>query len=137
MTLYDQIEAIRQLTHRYCAGVDNAEMATLLDTFATDATLDHSAMGIEKMSGHDELRAGYKTIFERLRESTVVHMVTNHLIELVDDQHARGSCYFTGTVQGADGSVRSSTGRYDDTYLRTDQGWRIHSRTTVPLVRQV
>lgn len=121
------IEEIRQLCYRYAWGWDTGDLDMVLGVFTADAVWDESEAGIEKCTGHAEIRDA----FDRLRpliSGGAMHPVTNHMIDFIDDDHATATCYFMGDARTPDGGKASAHGAFEDRYVRREGRWRISSR---------
>ena len=127
MTRADDIEDIRQLTYKYFWGWDIDDVDVATEVFTVDGTHDETALGSYKVRGHDELRANFAKYRPTMTHS--FHMVGNHIIELDDTDHAHGTSYFDGVAVLRDGTEVSGKHAFVDTYVRTDAGWRIATRT--------
>ena len=120
-------EAIRDLVARYNAYGDSGLFDPMMDLFTTDAALE---LEDRTYRGRDDIRAMFASVPERSSEggtrppAYLRHCTATHQIDLVDDDHATGRCYF---------SVLSSIGldhwgRYLDGYRRVDGAWRFARR---------
>ena len=117
------IEAIRQLKHRYCglcdAGYDADPLAAL---FTEDAVWDGGPIGMHE--GREAIRRFFQGSPNRV--PWALHMVTNPIIE-VDGDTATGQWYLweplVYALPGGDQAWWMSA-RYDDRYRRTPDGWK-------------
>lgn len=132
MARQDDIEDIRQVTYRYFWGWDTDDVESVVSSFTEDAVHDESALGIDVVNGHGELRAMFAKLQPNLRHS--FHPVTNHMIEFADDDHASGICYFDGQAISVEGIHITAKAYFDDSYVRTTHGWRIAARKLHPLM---
>jgi hypothetical protein len=100
----------------------------LLALFTEDAFVDHVVVG--EIHG----KAALAAYFDAKDTSTVSqHVTTNVLIDVVDQDHARGASYWTAYVSPpaplpAPMSGPVSAGGYNDTFIRTPAGWKFHTR---------
>ena len=118
-------EQIRDLVARYNAYGDSGRFEDLLRLFAPDAQL---TVGSERYIGRDAIEAMFRDAASSARSIAVTrvrHFVATHQIDLVDEGHARGRCYFQVlTDRGLD-----HWGRYLDDYAADAGGWRFAIRT--------
>ena len=119
-------ESIRDLVARYNANGDRGPFHQVMELFAPDAVMEIE--GEAPKVGHDEIR----TIFTGAAGGAdwgahpvyLRHMTGTHQIDLVDEAHATGRCYyFVLTAIGLD-----HWGRYLDEYRVVDGRWRFARR---------
>ena len=113
-------EEIRQLASRYALATDSRDLDALVALFVADVQVGDAF-------GRDALRASFAA---QLREVGVtILFVGNHVIDLDDDDHARGVVYCMGEVQDGDRWIRQAI-QYRDRYERRNGEWlfvrRIH-----------
>lgn len=119
-------ESIRDLVARYNSYGDSGRIDQMLDLFAPDAVLDIDG---ELHEGVDAIRSVFTGTVERTAGAEagpayLRHGTSTHQIDLVDDTHATGRCYFfVLTTVGLD-----HWGRYVDRYVVIDGAWRFASR---------
>lgn len=117
------VEAIKQLKHRYCSYCDDSYDADKLTSlFTDDAVWDGGPIGTHH--GREAIRAFFKGSSKRV--SFALHMVMNPVIEVKDDR-ASGNWYLWQPLVYAfkDGEQAYwLSGRYDDRYLRQADGWK-------------
>ena len=118
-------EEIRDVVVRYNANGDTGRFAQVIELFADDAVMD---LGDGRLfSGKDEII----TIFTGARDgwsheqpTYLRHMTATHQIDVIDEAHATGRCYFQVlTAVGLD-----HWGRYVDEYKTVDGRWRFARR---------
>lgn len=119
-------EAIRDTLGRYSMAVDSGNFEPLRDVFHPGASL--SIQGGGPLVGIDAilhaLRGGSKTGAAFRDGRFQRHHLTSSLIELIDDNSARGEHYvLVITELGIDHS-----GRYVDRYVRDGERWLIGHR---------
>jgi len=119
-------ESIRDLVARYNANGDSGRFDQVLELFAPDAVME--IVGEEPKVGHDEIRTIFTGAKDRAewgdRPVYLRHMTGTHQIDLVDETHATGRCYyFVITAIGLD-----HWGRYLDEYRVVDGAWRFARR---------
>jgi hypothetical protein len=125
--------AIIDLTIAYCWALDTRQWDALDDVFATDVTAELAA---PLMHGVEAIKARVARALVPLDDSQ--HMVTNHQI-VIDGVRATCRCYLHAQhvrhgVEGGDNFVIG--GRYEDTLVRTANGWRISHRRLVSMWRE-
>jgi len=128
---HDALEDIRRLTFEYARAVDGQDLEGVVALFTEDALWDARGFGMPEMKGRDDIRAFYTSIFENVAHCA--HLTLNHLVE-VDGDTATGHVYIHALAVARDGTRSESIGYYDDTYVRTDSGWRFSSRAAQPLL---
>lgn len=125
-------EQIRRLTHEYSWAIDNFRLEELLGLFVEDAVFDLRGFGAPDESvGREAVRATFAALIDSL--SGCVHLTMNHLID-VDGDTATGTIYCHAFVVNADGSRADNLALYEDTYIRTRDGWKFSSRSAKPLL---
>jgi SnoaL-like domain len=121
-------EQIRELVTRYNSNGDTGRFGDVLDQFAPDAVMEFEG---RTYRGRGEI----ETIFTGTSERTehggsreyLRHMTSTHQIDLIDESHAGGRCYFQVlTSTGLD-----HWGRYLDEFRVVDDRWRISHRRVV------
>ncbi|WP_455357291.1 nuclear transport factor 2 family protein [Streptomyces sp. SYSU K217416] len=127
----DQL-ALRRLVDTYAFALDGRDASGFTEIFVPEGRLvAHQPDGalMWERSGAQELVKMFDdlSVFDR-----TFHLVANHVAE-VDGDTATGTTYCLAHHYTA-GSVGSSTDlvvpvRYEDTYARTADGWRIVTRT--------
>jgi len=120
--------AIVRLTHDYCWALDTGDYEALRQVFTPDCT---ARLG-GNQSNVDEVIARVSAALGPLDDSQ--HMVSTHQIRRWDDGTVTGRCYLHAQhilagVAGGDQYIVA--GRYEDRYVRTDEGWRIAERELV------
>lgn len=125
--------AITDLTIAYGWALDTGEWAALDDVFAHDATAE---LGTPVLLDLDGIKQRVRSVLEPLDDSQ--HIVTNHQI-IVDGNTATCRSYLHAQhvrhgVPGGDNLVVG--GRYEDTLVRTVDGWRISHRKLVTMWRE-
>lgn len=119
-------EAIRDLVARYNAYGDGGLLDRMIDLFVDDAVLE---VGDDRYEGKEAIRGLFSGTVDRSAGATggptyVRHGTTTHQIDLVDDGHATGRCYFTVLTRiGLD-----HWGRYLDEYRVVAGEWRFACR---------
>ena len=135
MTLDDLLarESIRDLVTRYNSYGDTGRFEPLWGLFA-----DHIVMTISTTAGERTTYDGLervKTVFtganarvgdrpESAGPKYIRHFTATHQIDLVDETHATGRCYFAVLMH----SGLDHWGRYIDRYVRIDGNWKFEER---------
>ena len=127
-------ESIRDLVARYNANGDAGRVPQVLELFAPDAMMELGDPGSSTLhTGLDEIALIFTGTKDRwTAEATdrgappyVRHCVSTHQIDLRDENHATGRCYFFVIMHhGLD-----HWGRYVDEYGVVDGQWRFTRRT--------
>ncbi|MFD4254423.1 nuclear transport factor 2 family protein [Amycolatopsis thermoflava] len=126
----DQHDIIRA-TNTYALGLDTFDPALALSAFADGAVWDATAVGLERYEGLSRIREFFEGDAKAIARQC--HILTNHLVEFVDDDHARGTNYVYSEGETTAGATFKAIALNRDTYVRTDDGWRIESRVISPL----
>lgn len=116
-------EAIRQLVARYALALDSRDVPTLAGLFVDDVRVGNGQVGRDALA----------TWFDRiLRPYTITfHLIGNHMIDLVDGDHATGVLYCRQEHQvGGEWIVMPL--QYWDRYERRDGEWYFRSRSIHP-----
>jgi len=109
-------EEIRQLASRYAVALDARDLGTLVALFVDDVQVGRSS------TGHDALRANFDAQLQPL--GVTVLQVTNHVIDVLDADHATGivSCHAQIDVdRPATRKVQAI--QYHDDYERRSGRW--------------
>jgi len=111
-------QEIQQLASRYALHLDARDLDALVGLFVPDVRVGHETRG------RDALRADFD---QSLRSVGITFLNTgNHVIDLIDADHARGVVYCRGEIQdgGREGDrwiVQAI--QYHDSYERRDGEW--------------
>lgn len=114
-------EEIRQLASRYALAIDSRDLDALVALFVDDVQVGADRQG----------RAALKEDFDRqLRDVGIsILFVGNHVIDLEDEQNAKGAVYCKGEIQVADRWIQQAI-LYKDRYAKREGHWyfvrRIH-----------
>jgi len=135
-------EGIRDLVSRYNSNGDTGRLAQVFELFAPDATMQIGGDGGEARTyrGIEEIKTIFTGAVETFRETAgkraqpgyVRHCIATHQIDLVDEEHAKGRCYFF--VIRANGL--DHWGRYLDDYEARDGRWLFSYRKVTTEGRQ-
>jgi hypothetical protein len=117
--------ALRHLVDSYAIGCDKRDLDILLSCFADGGTntvhwLDRDATSMTAPADLERIPTGLA------RYDQTFHFVGNHRVQ-VDGDEASGDTYcIAHHLTGKDDYVMHI--RYEDTYVRTADGWRIRTR---------
>ncbi|MCW2976591.1 MAG: hypothetical protein JWM06_1872 [Actinomycetia bacterium] len=115
------LEEIRTLKALYCRWIDTGyesagdDATRFAELFAVDGVW---AVSAEPVSGREAIRARASSS-RRFR----LHLVANPIIEL-DGDRATGVWHALVPSTASDGQAVWLAGTYDDSFVRTDDGWR-------------
>ncbi len=144
MELWELIarESIRDLVARYNANGDSGRFEHMLKVFADDASMELEVDGtVQRYDGIDQVATIFTSTKDNWDKGAVAgadggpgtggrtrhhirHFTATHQIDLVDETHARGRCYFVVLMpHGLD-----HWGRYIDEYGVRDGRWVITRR---------
>jgi SnoaL-like domain len=128
----DDLQAIRNLCYAYTFALDEGDFAAV-GLLLEDATLRPVMPGVgdEGVRGRAAVERFYRdqvVTYSRGRPMTR-HLITNHAIEVDEDDTARSRCYFT-VLQRPPGLPYQIVvgGRYDDRFAKRDGAWRFTER---------
>lgn len=130
-----EIDEIRDLTHRYCSRVDGFDLEGVLGVYSDDAVLDLESLGMGRFEGQEALRGFYQGSIDGMESQA--HVAANHLIELDGPDAAHGTHYVIAIANLKDGTKIHVHGLHTDTYRRTPSGWKIASRALSMLLPPV
>lgn len=129
----EDVIAIQQLMARFATGIDTCDPAMYRSVFTDEIDLDYSSWrptSIGRWSADEWVeRAG--RLFPGL--SATRHALSNVLVD-VDGDTARVRAAVSADhvfVDGDSTEVFTLDGYYDDTCVRTPDGWRIHRKRLV------
>jgi hypothetical protein len=120
--------ACTRLNSEYSLYVDTGRVNDFLDLFMTDGSW--VLAGLPPMQGREQMN-GY--FAERDPKTRSRHVVSNVLIDVVDDRTARGSSYATVYRHVGDERTAPMNGPigvavYTDEFRLTDKGWKFQRR---------
>ena len=72
------------------------------------------------------------------------HVMTNNVVDVIDDSHAEGLCYLMAFNSAAPADAHgarpmemaTTIGEYKDTFVKTHAGWRFQSRELRRVMRR-
>ncbi|UQS17545.1 nuclear transport factor 2 family protein [Pseudomonas sp. HS6] len=131
------LEAIRNLRLRYCHHLDANRMDLLGRLFTEDALCQ---VDRGSWKGREAIEQGLSEAFSAFDTQQTgaypfFHAVSNHWIEILDENRAQGRCYLIdfATQRPAGENPLLLLGLYADEYRRVDGQWLI-SRTRLDVV---
>ena len=130
MTTQDELDIVRA-THTYALGLDTFEPGLALSAFAEGAVWDATAVGLARYEGLEEIREFFENDARSIARQ--FHILTNHLVDLLDADHAQGTNYVFSEGETVAGAKFKAVALNEDTYVRTSEGWRIATRVISPL----
>jgi uncharacterized protein (TIGR02246 family) len=123
--LEDRAE-ITHLVHEYTRVFDQGDHDAMADLFSEDARIDYGPALGGGLQGREKIRAWLRGIYAFERTS---HHLSNVQVWLDSPDRARGTCYVLAWHQWPDDRPNAVLyGRYEDVYVRTEEGWRIGER---------
>lgn len=126
----DELDIVRA-TNTYALGLDRFEPGLALSAFSAEAVWDATAVGLGRLEGHERILDFFENDAKAVDRQ--FHILTNHIVEFVDDDHARGTNYVFSEGEMTSGATFKAIALNEDTYVRTPEGWRIASRVISPL----
>lgn len=112
-------DEIRELRHRYHQCINEGETAAIGALFTTDAELDFGYLG--RTRGRPKIEQFFAALPDLL--TFIKQFIHNHLVVLDGPDRATGVSYMEAKTV-SNGRAYVVCGRYDDTYVRTPEGWR-------------
>jgi 3-phenylpropionate/cinnamic acid dioxygenase small subunit len=120
------IEAIQQVLLRYSTAIDRRDWDTFRTCFTDDAQSDYGDIG--RWSSAEEITAFMAAAHGGFGPTN--HMLSNMVIELDGDRATATTYVHAVLTAGHDPEAWfDSVGTYEDTLVRTADGWRIAART--------
>ena len=137
MTIEHACEKLQKLYAIYADQLDEEKFAAL---FAEDAWIKVPEQ--PPFKGHEAIAAGIKQM--RALGLIYRHIMTNTVVDAVDDSHARGLCYLMAFNSAAPADAHgarpmemaTTLGEYKDTFVKTKDGWRFQSRELRRVMRR-
>ncbi|MCU1659628.1 MAG: ketosteroid isomerase [Pseudonocardiales bacterium] len=131
----DDVLALLALQAEYADGADSFSGVTYAQVFTDDAILDPSGTGVPAVVGRTAIAKLMDDSFAQQTHNC--HMTTNQRVLSVDGDRATGRCYFFQRSILRNGGRTEFSGRYEDEYLRTADGWKISKRVLIELLPTV
>ena len=132
----EDIEAIKQLKHRYFRSIDRRDTETLTALLTEDVEIDYEGATYRwQMQGRDGLIAALYAAFDP--QSVACHTGHHPEITIVSGTEATGLWYLTDfMIKRARKEITSGSALYCDTYLKTEVGWQI-ARSTYKRIYEI
>lgn len=129
----DELE-IRNTVARLAHEADHGSLDEYVGLFVDDGVWRRPAHG-DCHTGHDELRR--MSLDRRERgvqgpESGACHSVSTVAVEFTGADTAVVSSYAMFVMSGTN-TIVQAVSRYEDHFVRTPRGWRVASRTLLPI----
>lgn len=121
-------ERITQLLLRYATGIDQRDWELFRNCWTDEVTVDYGPVGT--FTDPDALTDMVRQIHGAMGDT--YHRLTNFTIAIAGDR-ASARTYVQAVLMLVPGDQEKwieATGHYDDDLVRTDDGWRIRTRTT-------
>jgi ketosteroid isomerase-like protein len=121
-------QACARLVTAFHVHIDAFEHDAVLNLFAKDAVWVHPMAGT--LTGEAEFKA---YLDSKSTKPQAMHVTTNILIDVIDEDHAKGRAYYTFYYdgEGRDPAVLETpmaVGQYRDEFIRTADGWKFSHR---------
>lgn len=125
----EAIEAIKQLKHRYFRSIDRRDIDTLRALFTEDIEVDYEGASYRwRMQGREALLSALETSFNP--RSVACHTGHHPEIAITGPAEATGLWYLTDVmIKRDDKEITSGSALYSDTYVETEDGWKIRKST--------
>lgn len=134
MTGSERIEierACERIVSLYCHYVDHGEAERVAELFAKDGVWRSPE---STMNGAEQIRHAFATR-QANRGRVSRHVCDNCVIDVIDEDHAKGCVYLTlyrydGDPDRAVAPLEGAelVGEYRDEFVRTPEGWRLSTR---------
>ena len=116
----ESVEEIRQLVAKYCLALDVRDADSWVNLFPADVRVGRDE------TGRPALKRWFDSTMRDQFEGTA-HVTGNHIIELIDGDHARGVVYSRNEHECGDEWVIMTMMYWDD-YERIDRRWYFRRR---------
>ena len=128
-----EIEEIKEVRYLYTHYYDGQRVEELANLFTEDAVCEFGEEYGGNWVGREQIYNNYKNFIDGEGDDPhgVMHAVTNPWIRLADETTAHGRWYLLDlrTTPGVENPL-ILFGIYDETYEKTDDGWKI-ARTRI------
>lgn len=115
----EDIEAVRTLRNRYHAAINDGRYGDIVTLFTDDAIVELGYLA--RYEGREAIDRGFRGMGERER-FFIKQYIHSHLVE-IDGDSGTGKSYLEARY-GRAGVSYLVSGRYDDIYQRSANGWR-------------
>lgn len=116
----EDVHAITQLRARYCQALDDGYWEDLMAAFVPDGCFN----GLSVVTGHEEMLEFFPGLLDTV--GAWWHFSSNETVT-VDGDHATGTTWLLQPCV-VEGQSQLAAGRYDDTMVRTTDGWKFEER---------
>jgi 3-phenylpropionate/cinnamic acid dioxygenase small subunit len=120
-------EQIADVLIRYATAIDQKDWSLFKTCWARDAVADYGQLG--HFTDVEALTDVFGAVHDPM--GPTYHRMSNFVID-VEGERARVRSYFHAVLMLVPGDTTNwidAVGHYDDTFVRTADGWRIESRT--------
>lgn len=131
----DDILAIQHLQVDYARGADSFSGTEYAAVFTEDGILDPTNTGIPAVQGRAAIAKLMDDTFAQQTHN--MHITTNQRVSRIEGDTAEGWCYFFQRSILKNGGRTEFSGRYEDEYVRTAEGWKINKRVLLELLPTV
>lgn len=128
----DDINDIVRATNLYARGLDLGDPDEAASAFTADAVWDATAVGLERYEGHAAIHAFF--VADAAAVERGAHILSNHLIDFDDDDHAHGTNYVFAECEMRNGGAIKAIALNRDSYERGADGWKISARVISPML---
>jgi len=131
----DAIEqACTRLVNRFSVYNDQGEFAKLASLFSADGAYARPTAPDDYVHGRAAIEQAFAS---RPRDKLTRHVISNIVIDVIDQDRARGQCYVTLYTAALDNPAKLGlkanpaqlVGEFFDEFIRTPQGWRFARRS--------
>lgn len=131
MTTIDElldIHEIKNLRNLYSVYFDRKDLDKLVALFTPDAVCEFSPEYGGDWEGTETIRKNFKEYLEQEELPwSVMHAITNHVVELTGPDTARGLCYLIDlNLESGNENPLFLFGTYNDVYKKIDGRWLLH-----------
>jgi len=120
--------AIQAAINRYPPSIDLKKYEGLAKVFTQDAVFDLSADNLGVWTGLPAIQGNLSVVLAPLRSQ---HSLSTQVIDVLVNDRANVTTYFTAKHWGSNNRVHTGYGLYEDVVVNTDAGWRICYRNLV------
>jgi ketosteroid isomerase-like protein len=132
-------QACQKLQMLYAVHADRGDVEAFTQLFAPDGSVE--VPEAPAFVGHAAIRASMEAL--NALGVTMRHVMTNPVVQVVDETTATGACYLTvwNSKDAPDAAgvrpiaLPATMGEYADVFRKTDAGWRFQSRVLTRVFR--
>ena len=117
-------ESIRNLPLQYCHCVWQQDLDGYVNLFTEDGSFSTDDPSLPGAQGQEGLREMISSGLDKMKPRPFIH---NHVIELLDSNQAKGTCYVE-VHMNREGKKWEMKGWYNDEYAKVDGEWKFKSR---------